>query len=219
MSKICLLLCCMVVLTFTACKKSYVQNGPDLRDSRDGQVYKTVKIGNQVWMAENLNFGTPDSYCFDDERSTCSKFGRFYTWITASGAKKEGCGLFDECNLALPVRGICPAGWHLPSKEEYESLFATVGGQATAGTALKSAFGWSDYKGKSGNGSDAYGFAALPIVRDSADFYFGYNTWFWTSTEHDYLHGNVVMLSYGYEKASLSFVSKGGTYAVRCVMD
>jgi uncharacterized protein (TIGR02145 family) len=111
-------------------------------DTRDGTRYKTVKIGNQIWMAENLNIVTRDSKCYNDEPKNCEKYGRLYDWETA--------------------KWICPDGWHLPSKEEWVSLENFAGGD-NAEKKLKAAKGW-DYTndGKSGNGTDDYGFSALP---------------------------------------------------------
>ncbi|SHM39754.1 major paralogous domain-containing protein [Fibrobacter sp. UWR3] len=85
-------------------------------DLRDGKKYKTVKIGNQTWMAENLNFKTQDSYCYEDNESKCSKYGRLYKWQVALKA--------------------CPAGWHLPSEKEFGVLLDVVGGDSIAGEAL-----------------------------------------------------------------------------------
>ena len=102
----------------------------EMIDARDGQVYKTVVIGEQTWMAENLNFGTINgSYCYNNEESNCVKYGRLYTWATSmdsAGAYSndgKGCGYSAECSPIYPVRGICPNGWHLPSKEEWEKIF------------------------------------------------------------------------------------------------
>ena len=121
-----------------------------LRDSRDGQTYRTVTIGNQTWMAQNLNYETEDSYCYDDKPANCATYGRLYVWEAALDA--------------------CPSGWHLPSKEEFEVLLTAVGGIQDAednwhwndaGKKLKSVKGWYDENGKSGNGSDVFGFSAL----------------------------------------------------------
>ena len=97
-----------------------------LSDSRDGQNYRTVSIGEQMWMAENLNFKTENSYCYNDNISNCKKYGRLYTWATvmdsAGGYNPEnfGCKSGYICSPAENLRGICPEGWHLPRDGEYE---------------------------------------------------------------------------------------------------
>jgi uncharacterized protein (TIGR02145 family) len=111
-------------------------------DSRDGQKYRTVKIGRQVWMAENLSFKIGGSWCYNNNESNCRKYGRLYNW-----------------NIAKRVGAI---GWHLPSKEEWTEL-ETVVGSSTAGKKLKSTSGWYDVSGVAfNNGTDEYGFSALP---------------------------------------------------------
>jgi len=118
-----------------------------LTDSRDNQVYHTVKIGSQWWMAENLRFAyaqrTADldssSACIENDPENCRAFGRFYTWSAAMDSvglfSTNGFGCGDgnaDCDRTYPVRGICPEGWHLPSSNEVKELFIAVGG--TKGT-------------------------------------------------------------------------------------
>ena len=110
-----------------------------MTDPRDGQVYKTVKIGNQTWMAENLNFETADGSCFDDRTTNCLRYGRLYPWESAMEA--------------------CPAEWHLPDSTEWKALFAAVGGIESAGKSLKFTEGWRN----GGNGTDEFGFSAFPV--------------------------------------------------------
>ena len=107
----------------------------EMVDSRDGKKYKTVKIGDQVWMAENLNFkykvkGEPyGNYCNEDK---CKVLGRYYTWAAAMdsaglySSQGEDCGYGHsrDCKATDPIRGICPENWHLPSGYEFKKLFA-----------------------------------------------------------------------------------------------
>lgn len=105
-----------------------------LIDNRDGKIYKTVTIGSQTWMAENLNFETANSYCIDDgDPSSCAKYGRFYTWGNAMDSagvyslNGKGCGMRSSvCSPSYPVRGICPKGWHLPDTTEWKPLYKVI---------------------------------------------------------------------------------------------
>ncbi|MCL1956544.1 MAG: PEGA domain-containing protein, partial [Fibromonadales bacterium] len=107
-----------------------------LKDSRDNKTYKIVKIGNQTWMAENLNYNASGSECYGNKESNCQKYGRLYKWETA--------------------KSVCPNGWHLSNDAEWTMLINFVG--TKAGTKLKAKSGWNS----NGNGMDTYGFAALP---------------------------------------------------------
>lgn len=85
-------------------------------DSRDFQAYKWVKIGNQVWMAENLNYETEDSWCYDDSPVQCANYGRLYPWHTAMAGQPSSNANPSE------VQGVCPPGWHMPSHDEWTEL-------------------------------------------------------------------------------------------------
>jgi uncharacterized protein (TIGR02145 family) len=104
----------------------------EMTDERDGQVYKTVVIGTHVWMAENLNYETENSYCYNDDDSNCSKYGRLYTWAAAIDSAKLykddsiECGYGKTCSMPITVQGICPDGWHLPSSAEWQELIDYV---------------------------------------------------------------------------------------------
>ena len=169
-----------------------------LVDNRDGQVYKTVKIGCQWWMVENLNYRylqpTEDldssSFCYNDSIEYCAKYGRLYTWSAAMDSaglfsnSGKGCGSNTFCSLdSVVVRGVCPEGWHIPVDVEFDILAFAVGKYSpNGGKVLKSASDWGD----NGNGSDAFGFSALP-----AGFVFNgerydnmfYTARFWSTTE------------------------------------
>jgi len=135
----------------------------ELTDPRDGKIYKTTKIRNQTWMVENLNYATSrGSWCYGNSADSCAKYGRLYAYDAAKTA--------------------CPVGWHLPSRAEWGDLVKEVG-SSKGSKKLKSTIGWY----KNGNGTDDYGFSALPGgFRSSMNGGFGgagrIGLW-WTATE------------------------------------
>lgn len=181
--------------------------------------YKTVKIGTQWWMASNVKFETSEgSFCYDNDPENCEAYsilgvggnGRLYTW---NAAKK-----------------VCPSGWHLPTKEDFETLIAAVGGEANAGHKLKSPKGWTK-----GYGENKYGFDALPtgylydgngIKSSSTDFNYldgeYETTCFWSATPDPMERGNVHMLVLNNQEKSASIGSQhkeSFAFSVRCVKD
>lgn len=167
-----------------------------LTDSRDGKTYRTVVIGVRTWMAENLNYETENSFCYDDDPDNCDKYGRLYTWAAAvdsagiwsDGCKGCGSGSKVHPDLRYPNRGVCPRNWHLPSKSEYiNSLVLEVGGSPQAGKMLKTSSDWNGY-----DGFDSYGFSALPSGYRDPEGEFkrvSSETFFWSSTDHGNLGG------------------------------
>ena len=200
-----------------------------MTDSRDGQTYKTVKIGTQVWMAQNLNYETAGSYCYNDTSSYCAKYGRLYTWDAAVGKTEDACGYGHTCSLPSGnIQGACPAGWHLPTETEWETLFTAVGGQLTAGKVLKSTLGWNSRgDGTSGNGTDAFSFSALPAgswVAYTEGYVGGYDdegyaTFFWSPAEYDSNHAYYMNLYYLDDFMYLDFMRKNCGISVRCLKD
>ena len=208
-----------------------------MTDERDGQTYKTVKIGTQTWMAENLNYAYTDvpynysgytsdstSWCYSNAAANCTKYGRLYTWAAAMdsvgtwSANGKGCGYIKTCSPTYPVRGVCPEGWHLPTQTEWNTLFTAVGGSSTAGKMLKSTSGWYS----SGNGTDAYSFSALPAGRrhDDGSYYReGDVAFFWSSTEAGSYYAYYMYLGYGNDIARLNYNGKYYGFSVRCVKD
>ena len=204
-----------------------------MTDSRDKKVYKTVKIGDQVWMAENLNYAdsakTPSlkgkSWCFGNDTLKCGVTGRLYTWAAAIDSVKlatdadnpQDCGYEKTCTLPAKVQGICPTGWHLPTYAEWNALFTAVGGHSTAGKVLKSQSGWKD----NGNGTDAFGFSALPAGYRDYDGSFGYEgdlAYIWSSSGYDSDYTLSLDLYYDDESAYL-FNYKYYGFSVRCLKD
>ena len=194
------------VVLFISCgvfktNASLTKTDASLTDVRDGKTYKTVKIGSQVWMAENLNYeyneGTARSYCYDDDPAMCEKYGRLYTWAAAMDSAAvfsgngKGCGYGKTCSATKPVRGVCPAGWHLPSTYEWNILGNFIakslfGGNAdSVDYALKATSDWTEFIGET-SGSDAFGFGALPAGGRNYNGAFNDNligAYFWSSTE------------------------------------
>jgi uncharacterized protein (TIGR02145 family) len=198
--------------------------GDVLTDDRDGQTYKIVVIGSQTWMAENLNYATPKSYCFKDSAANCDTYGRLYTWDAAMDSagvwstNGKGCGYGVQCVPTYPVRGICPEGWHLPSKEDWEELFSVVGDPSISGVTLRSTSGWAEGK----NGTDAYHFAALPAgvgqgVTNTNFFNKEWATYFTSSSDDE---GFVYsLLLNAYDDDQLLKTNKTDWLSVRCLKD
>ena len=190
-----------------------------MTDPRDGMVYKTTTIGGQVWMAENLNYfdveGTPSSikndWCYWDKPENCESAGRLYTWKVA--------------------QRICPEGWHLPTKADWESLLREVGADSLneilwkGSSKLKSVSGWEN----DGSGTDDFGFTALPagmkFTTNTQDgfTYHGCSSLMWASTEAD--GGAADTLAYhmyldcSNDNAIVNTVKKINGLSVRCVKD
>ncbi|MBR2271585.1 MAG: fibrobacter succinogenes major paralogous domain-containing protein [Fibrobacter sp.] len=219
----------------TPCKTEMEDNCEygELLDDRDGQIYKTVKIGDQVWMAENLNFKADSSCCYNSVDSNCTKYGRLYMWAAAVGKPESECGYDYTCSLPSGnIQGVCPSGWHLPSTTEWETLSNAVGEQFTAGGVLKSTSGWmnSDWSISgdgtviytSGNGTDAFGFSALPAGYRNYLGEFsreGECAFFWNSTEYALGYADDMCLCYDFDNARLSYVGKINMFSVRCLKD
>lgn len=176
-----------------------------LTDTRESpaKTYKTVKIGSQTWMAENLNYKVNDqksSWCYGNNPANCEITGRLYTWNAAVGRNEEDCEDDKTCGITEPVKGICPNGWHMPSKSEWEVLVDYTNSTAPA-NILKSQTGWGwTFRGKHYGGSDDYGFCIIPGSRkyynysqapslnDTTIFDHDGFALFWTSTLY---YGNI----------------------------
>ena len=140
-------------------------------DPRDGKVYKTVKIGTQTWMAENLQYKTSGGiWAYDLDDSIAEIYGMLYNWNTA--------------------KSVCPTGWHLPSDDEWTTLITFLGGDKVAIGKLKEA-GTTHWKSPNANATNESGFTALPAgYRFSYRFdvtfeSFGSVCYFWSSTRSD----------------------------------
>jgi uncharacterized protein (TIGR02145 family) len=191
----------VIAETVIKIRRDKVKRG-SFTDTRDNKIYKTVKLDNQTWMAENLNYEA-EGKCYDNSESNCQKYGRLYDWKTALKA--------------------CPSGWHLPNNAEWDALYHFADGtngmenpykSETAGKYLKSASDW--------NGEDAYGFAALPGGDGSSDGDFnlvGNVGYWWSASDNNASIACYRSIYYNFESAIWGNSLKRHLFSVRCVQD
>ena len=153
----------------------YYPDEKELKDLRDGRVYKTTTIGNQIWMAENMFYQDATSWTF------------------------------TEATRSSPYN-VCPNGWKVPSKSDFETLVSAVGGSSVAGTKLKATKGW----GNNGNGNNESGFSATPFASNNSVSY-------WTSTEGSGCSGAWVFSLRSSSSSSIACVNETYHYPVRCL--
>ena len=201
-----------------------------LLDDRDDKIYKTIKIGTQEWMAENLNYEIPRksgtsiwSTCYKGSADSCAKYGRYYTWTAAidsiflhdSLSLQCGCGKACPNLKNLKIKGACPKNWHLPSQKEWQTLAKFIGSQ-NAGKLLKSI--WENWSGE-----DSFGFSVLPsgIVYNASVTDIGTQAYFWTATDNaDYAAMSAIFFDNRDDiTISISFKEVSNALSVRCIKD
>ena len=210
-------------------------------DTRDNQLYKYVVIGQNTWMAQNLNYnynqGTAKSYCYNDVASNCKTYGRLYTWPAAMDSVRNSCGYATNCTArSVPpyLQGACPDGWRIPNKFDFDELYNDAyevnysTGKNIVATKLKSKSGWND----NGNGTDVYGFNALPggnrseSSSSSRKYYnLGSATYFWTaSDQYSRVNPSSNKMAYYWYFSTQSMADtvsnatfKYDAYSVRCI--
>jgi len=176
----------------------YAQQKGTFEDPRTGKTYETVEIGNQVWMAENLVY-KPDFgkyWTYNNDVANMFEYGYLYDWQTA-------------CN-------VCPTGWHLPSDDEWTQLTDFV--DSNEGTNLKANSGWLG----NGNGTDDYGFSALPGGIRAANGQFkdiDYRAYWWSSTDGGFYEAWRRDIYCSYSTVSKTSYDKHAGLSVRCLMD
>jgi len=249
-------------------REHYGKDKSQFCDPRDGKKYVYVTIGNQTWMAENLNYEIGGK-CYGDDPANCRIYGRLYKWTTAMALPSKCDTTLStsdtDCAIKTPYhQGICPAGWHIPRNDDIGcrsdcdeerdicnytcssygdwnvlTKFVCSGnnGCDNAETKLKATSGWNGYGGKSGNGTDDYGFSALPggffgkyfsmVISngkpyDNSYWQFAYvgDLGIWWSSNESNASG---ALSFGiFSETYSSNANTGGKrslYSVRCVKD
>ncbi|MBE0648660.1 MAG: fibrobacter succinogenes major paralogous domain-containing protein [Bacteroidales bacterium] len=204
----------VTTLVFQSCKKK--DDPPDITpttgfftDARDGQQYAYVVIGSQIWMAQNLNYQTANSYWYDDNSANGDIYGRLYTWEEALT--------------------VCPSGWHLPSDNEWKTLGMALGmsqGEADStgfqgtdqGKKMKAISGWNS----NGNGTNSSGFNALPGgLRSSGGVFYdlGLLGHWWSSTESLTSTAWLRYLRYDRDQVGRDGWNKENYLSVRCIKD
>jgi len=182
-------------------------NSTQFCDDRDKRVYNWVKIGGQVWMAENLNYDVSGSVCYQNSKIYCDTYGRMYNWNIAT---------------ATGSAAICPSGWHLPNNDEWNELTNAVG--SDAGTKLKATSGWNSCtaSGSTYTCSDNYGFSALPGGYCNSSGSFGnagfYGYW-WSATAYNDNYAYYRRISNDAANVFGSNNPKTNLFSVRCVQD
>jgi uncharacterized protein (TIGR02145 family) len=205
-----------------------------------GQTYKTVKIGTQTWMAENLNYAVAGSKCYGeggevfigrDEnnnpitktlspaevQANCVKYGRLYDWATAMALLSSCNSSSCSSQIQSPHRGICPPDWHIPSLADWYVMRNYFGGESE-GSKLKATSGWNN----GGNGTDQYGFSALPGGLGNSDGSFssvGNLGYWWSASEINSLAAENLGMYYSTVSANSPGGTKSNLQSVRCLQD
>ncbi len=206
-------------------KKQVKSTESNFKDLRDGKVYQIIKIGSQVWMAENLNVSAfrngdliPEAktseewiktgnerkpaWChYDNNPKNGEKYGKLYNWFA----------VFDP-------RGIAPEGWLVPGDAEWTELTDYLGGKGVAGRKMKSSDGWENC----GNGTNKSGFSALPGgTRYINGAFYGignYGSW-WSTTQKNSVNAWNRLLDYADGSYGRGKGNKANGFSVRCIRD
>ena len=215
-----LLMAAMVFLCAAGCDRLSDPNPVfgEMTDARDGQTYATVQLGDQTWLAQDLNYETDNnSWCYDDDPENCETYGRLYDWETALTA--------------------CPDGWHLGSDEEWSTLIKYLDPKAdpdnfiesySAGGMLKTTGTLEDgtglWRSPNADATNSSGFSAVPggaRFDDGSYVVMGQHAIFWTATEYDADSVWFRVLDYGIGGIYRDNTNVAKTYGltVRCVMD
>ena len=204
-------------------REHYGKTKAQFCDPRDGKKYVYVTIGEQVWMAENLNYEASGSKCHNDDPAECVTYRKLYNWATAMALQASCNSSSCASQVSAKYKGICPSGWHLPSDAEWGVLMQSVnpscsltGDCANAGTKLKAISGWNSYNFLAG--SDTYEFSALPGGGLNFNDVGNLGYW-WSSSEYDSYHAYLRNMRYDSDKVVYNDYGKSYLFSVRCLKD
>lgn len=196
-------------------------------DSRDGQKYTYVTIGTQTWMAENLNFvptvESGQSWCYAgsspvQSTSPCSERGRYYRWNAALNKTRSSCGYGASCSYSTPIQGSCPAGWHIPTRAEWNTLISFVQTEySNAVYALRATTTWTTSDNATNDygfdlkayGSNPYSNGSFSNVGSRADY--------WTADQYSSNNGYYIYFSSS--SSTTEYADKDDARNIRCVKD
>ena len=208
--------------------------GDPIIDTRDEQIYNTVQIGEQCWMAENMNIGEMingsedmtdnsviEKYCYENNPLNCNEYGGLYQWNEMMQYVTD-----------TTTQGICPEGWYLPSDFKFKILEGNVDSQYPVGDTIWNNSGWRGFdvgkilKSTTGwyqnTGTDAFGFTVIPGGKRSYNGSFNNyerNAHFWSSSEQDNGNAGSRYFLYSYDWAHRANYGKIYGYSVRCLKD
>jgi len=177
-----------------------------------GSVYTGTEVGN----------GTYITLSASEIQANCAKYGRLYSWATAMGLDASCNSKTCSGQIQPKHKGVCPSGWHIPSKEEWSTLENFVG-LGDTGYKLKTTSGWQEFSSGQGNGTDNYGFAALPSGRGSTSGNFNsinYGSYWWSTMEKDAGYSYYRYLDSGLTGlGGPGSFDKGYLFSIRCIQD
>jgi uncharacterized protein (TIGR02145 family) len=211
------------LLSLNSCNKN--DNTPDPVTDAEGNSYKTVKIGEQLWMAENLKTSTFS----DGSQITNMTDAGSWSELTVPGlcwynndsaSYKETYGALYNFYSVISGK-LCPDGWHIPSKDEWQQLRDVLGDTLTAGGMLKEA-GTLHWNMPNTGAENSTGFTALPAgIRYFEGSFSSLSSFtsFWSSTETDNSKGWYLSLFFSDAVAAMNRISKKDGFSVRCLKD
>lgn len=195
---------------------------PEVVKVKDKEIL-TIHIGDQVWMAKNLDVDAPGSFCYQRKDENCSKYGRFYTWTSAMKLSDGYATKSAQDSVKRVHRGVCPVGWHIPSIYDFDRLSAylkDIDDAVSVGTNLKSRDVWLETE-NSMPGENGFGFNAFPYGVMLSDTVSGMDslTGFWSTAEKDSATAFFWSLRYDSDDFSRDSLGKQIAFPVRCLMD
>ncbi len=196
-----------------------------------GRIYNTVKIGGQCWLKENLNIGTKidggnnqtsgngiEKYCYDNNEINCTTYGGLYQWAEAVQYQNGATNTTSPSpTFTGNVKGICPSGWHIPTKAEFETLIASSVVNNNSNTLKAIGHGTGN-----DTGTNTSGFSALLVGSRDNDGTFnnlGFGTYFWSSAEYDVASAYILALYDINSNLYFHNINKGNGFSVRCLKD